>query len=99
MKEFFLCPFLTRKELDVIHQQDVDGPVPLSEVYGLVVPYGVDQLVHELLRRDICQAERRIAASDQVPDRVHQVSLSETDTAINIQRIVSLGWHVGDGLG
>src|SRR5262249_32632731 len=82
VEELFLSPFLACEELDVVHQQDVDGSVPFPEIYSFVVPYGIDQLVHELFRRNIGQAERRIAASDQVSDRVHQVSLPKTHPSV-----------------
>jgi hypothetical protein len=37
MEKFFLSRFFACDELDVVDQQDVDGPIPVAEAGGIVL--------------------------------------------------------------
>ena len=53
VEEFFLRALLAGKELDIVDHQDVDRPVFLAEELGLALLDGADDLVGELLTRDV----------------------------------------------
>ena len=52
-KNSFCVPSLPDDELDVVHEQHVDGAITLAEIENPIVAHGVDHLVHEALGRDV----------------------------------------------
>ena len=88
MKKLGLGAFLAGDELHVVDEQHVDGPVALAEIDDAVVADGVDHLVHEALGGDVRQLKRLIVLEHVLPDRVHQVCLAESHTAVDEQRVV-----------
>ena len=88
MEEFLLCPLLSGDELDVIDQQEVDRPVARTESGRVVVADRIDELIGELLRREIDDHRAGKLATSPVTNRVEQVRLAEADSAIDEQRVV-----------
>ena len=88
MEELLLGSFLSSDKLYVVHQQDIDIAVLLAELNGAIVAYRVDQFIHELFRRHVSQPDALVPFLNQVPDRMHQVCLSKTDAAVQVQGIV-----------
>jgi hypothetical protein len=86
VKELLLGALLARDELDVVDQQEIDGAIPVPEVGRLVVADGADQLVGELLGREVLDTELRVGASDLMADGVEEVRLAETDAAVDEER-------------
>src|SRR5262245_30349751 len=103
VEELLLCPLLAGDELDVIDEEEVDVAILGAKLRRSIVADGVDELVGEALRREVEQAKRGIKAGDLVADGVKQVSLAETDTAVNEERVVGsrrqLGNRMARGLG
>ena len=103
VEELLLRPLLVGEELDVVDEQDVDGPVALAEGRHAVEADGVDQLVDELLGCQVHDLERRPLLQDLVADGVQQVGLAETDPAVEEERVVAvrraLGHRLGGGVG
>jgi len=91
VEKLLLCPVLAGQELNVIHQQDVDVPVPFAKQQHLVVADTIDQLIHEPLGGHVDQLGLGSFQQDIVADRVHQVRLTQPDTAIDVQRVVGRG--------
>src|SRR6202790_5154602 len=91
VEELFLGAFFSSDELDVIDQQDIDGVETVAETDHAIEADGVDDFDGEFFRADVTEAHRRIALLDGVPDSVHQVGLAHAHTAIEEQRVVSLG--------
>jgi hypothetical protein len=61
VEELFLGALLAGQELDVVDQEEVDRAVPLAELRGLVVADRGDQVVGELLARQVLDPEVRVA--------------------------------------
>src|SRR5262245_19991108 len=59
VEELVLGTLLAGQELDVVDQEEVAGPIPLTELWRLVVPDGGDEVVRELLARQILDAQMR----------------------------------------
>ena len=83
------------KELDVVNQQDIDGPVLVTEAGLPVVAHGIYHLVGELFTRDVRDGEVRVAALHLMPNGVHQVRLAKADTAVQEKRVISLAGALG----
>jgi hypothetical protein len=88
VEELRLCSFFAGHELNVIHQQNVNAPVPFPEIENPVIADGVDHLVHEPFGRDVSQFQAAIMLQHVLTDGMHQVRLSETNTSVNEQRVV-----------
>ena len=58
-----------------------------------------DDLVRELLGREIDDALAREALVHLVADGVHEVGLAETDASVEEQRVVAVAWSFRDRLG
>ena len=79
--------FLARKELDVIHQQEIHGTHILFEGIDLVVLDGFDHFIHKLERLNIIDFLIRIIPLHIVSDRHQKMGLSETGIAEDKQRV------------
>ena len=99
VEEFFLRALLAGEELDIVDHQDVDGPVLLAEELGLAFLDGADDLVGELLTRDIEHAHLGVVLQHAVADGVHEVGLAEADAAVHEERVVDFARRFGDGHG
>ena len=64
-----------------------------------VVGDRVDEIVRELLARDVADLHPRIEGLRVVADRVEQVGLAEARVAVDEERVVRLGRCFGDGDG
>ena len=99
VEEFFLRALLAGKELDIVDHQDVDRPVFLAEEFGLALLDGADDLVGELLTRDVEHAHLGVVLQHAVADGVHEMCLAEADAAVHEKRVVDLAWRFGNGHG
>ena len=90
MEELLLRPLLVGQKLDVVDQQHVDRPVALAEGRHAVETDRVDQVVDELLRREVQDLQVRLPVEDAVADGVHQVRLAEAHAAVEEQRVVAV---------
>jgi hypothetical protein len=91
MEKLLLRSLLPGQELNVVHQQDVDIPISLPELKGVVEPDGIDKVVNEPLGGDIEQFEAGLLLPDRVTNGVHQVGLPQAHSPVDEHRIVSLG--------
>jgi len=85
VKEFFLGLLLSGKELDVVNQQDVEGMVVLFEFLKLVRLVSAHYVRDIALRMHVADLSLRVVQFDLVAYGLDQVSLAETDAAINEQ--------------
>ena len=83
-----LGALFSRNKLDVIDQEDVNRPVSLSKVENPIVTKRVDHLVHEALRGDVGQLERRVMLEHVLTNRVHEVRLAEPHPTIDEERVI-----------
>jgi len=88
VKKFFLGALFSGQELHVIQQQNIDRSVLELKFGYLVVPYGVDEFVHERFRTQVHDLERRPDLLGLIADCVHEVGFSEADSAIDEQGVV-----------
>ena len=78
MEELFLSAFLAFDELDVVDQQDVDVAEAAFERCGAVVTQRVDEVVGELLGRDVLDPHAREQLLRVVTGGVQQVGLAQS---------------------
>ena len=98
MEKFLFRPLAAGEVVDVVHEQDVDAPVFLAELQDLAVLEMVDEVVHELLGRDVEDLQPLVALLERVmADGVHEVGLAEPGPAVDVERVVGLGRVLGDG--
>ena len=99
VEELLLGAVLAADELDVVDHQHVDRAEHLLEAHGVLEAQRLDELVHELLGREVDHLARRVLAADLPGDRVHQVGLAEPDAAVEEQRVERRRGELGDALG
>ena len=87
VEEHVLRLLLATEELHVVHDEDVHQLVEVGEVVDAVVAHRVNELVRELLRVDVEDRLLREAVLDFNSDRVGEVGLSESNRAVDQQRI------------
>lgn len=90
MEEFFLRRLFSFKELDIVYQQHIQLAVFVSEGPGFIVIDGGDQLIREHLRGHIKDLGFRIIADYLHSDGLHQVSLAESGSSVNKQRVINI---------
>ena len=98
VEEFLLGRILAADELHVIDHQHVDRAELLLEGHDVLLPQRADELVHELLGREIDHPALRRALLDMPGDGMHQMGLAEPDPAIEEQRVEGHGARLGDAL-
>ena len=96
MEEFFLGRFLAVDELDVVDHQHIDRAELLLERDRVLVPERADEVVHELLGRQISDLALRLGDADVPRDGVHQMGLAEPDPAVQEQRVERRRGGFGD---
>src|SRR3546814_4399090 len=74
-------------ELHVVDHQDVNRAELLLERHRVAKPNGPDELVHELLGRQVDDATARVALADMPRDRMHQMGLAEPYAPVQKERI------------
>ena len=99
VKELFLRAFFPGDELNIVHEENIDRAEAVAKADHAVKAQRIDHFVGEFFGADIREPRRRIALLDQVADRLHQVRLAHSHSAIEKQRVVGLGGLLGDGLG
>ena len=73
---------LALEELDVVDQEHVNVPIFIAELDGLIVLDRDDELVGELLARDVDDVRVRILAEHAMADCMHQVGFPQSDPAV-----------------
>ena len=82
VEEFLLGLLLALEELDVVDQEHVDVSVFVAELNGLIVLDRHDELVGELLARDVDDVGVRILAEHAMADSMHQVGFPQANPAV-----------------
>ncbi len=90
---------LAADELHVVDHQHVDGAELLLEGDRVLVPERPDELVHELLGREVDDRARGVALADVPGDGVHEMGLAEADAAIEEERVERHRVRFGDAPG
>ena len=98
MEELFLRPLLVRNELDVVDQQHVNLPEARTERIGRTLLDAENKLISERFASDVKDASLWRTLHHRVSDRVKQVCLPETSTAVKEERVVCATWPLGDRL-
>src|SRR5436190_12125753 len=88
VKEFFLGTLFASEKLDVVYQEKIDLAIALSELDQITVLDRIDELVDEQFTGDVNHFYVFLLGPNVLADRLHQVGLAKTDTAINEQRVV-----------
>ena len=91
MEEGLLGGVLALQELDVVDEEDVDLAIAGLEDRCPVVRDRVDEVVCELLRAHVADADPGIQALGIVADRVQEMCLAEAGLAVDEERVVGLG--------
>jgi len=81
VEELLLGALLAGEDVHVVEEQHLDGPVRLAEVGHLLHADGVDQLVDEVLGRDVANPGARRPRQHLVADRVEEMGLAEAGAA------------------
>ena len=82
-------------ELDVVHEPHIHVAVAAAEFGDAVVADGRDELVDEVLGRDVDHLHLRVLLADAVADGLHQVGLAQTGLAVDEQWIVAAARDCG----
>ena len=88
MEKLFLCAFAGGDELDIVNHQDIHGSEALAKCGHALETNRGDHFVGKFFRADVGETERRIATLERVADRLHQVRLAKSDSAIQKQRVI-----------
>jgi hypothetical protein len=95
VEELLLGLGLPLQELDVVDEEHVDVAVAALEAVLPVVADRVDELVGELLARDVAHLGSVVERADVVADGVEQVGLAQPGVAVDEQRVVGLARCLG----
>ncbi len=98
MEELFLRRLFAGEKLNVVDQQHVDLAIAIAKLRRAIVLQRDDELVGELLARDVDDVGSEVVLNDAMADRVHEVGLSQADAAVEKERIVGVRRGAGDGL-
>src|ERR1043165_4477867 len=92
VEKLFLSSLLTRDELNVVDEKDIDTAITLTKGVGLVVAISdcANQFVHEPFKREIGNPKRRVNSSNRVTDCLNEMSFPKSHTAVKIERVVCL---------
>ena len=96
VEELLLNPLLVLEELHVVDEQEVVRAVSLLETLDSLVTQGVDEVVHERLARDVPHGEVARVLADVLRNRLHEMRLAESGTAVDEERVVGLGGRFGN---
>ena len=88
MEELLHRCFFTRQKLDIVNQKNVNIAVNLLERRTLIITDRVNEVIRELLRIHVAHPQIRVQILGVVADRVQQVGLTQTRTAVDEQRVV-----------
>src|SRR5205807_9719919 len=98
VKVLFLCAFVLRQELDIIHQQHIYSAELVAEAGHLVIAQRVNHLVDELLAGDVANGRLRQPTLDLMSNGLHQVGFAHTYPAIEKERVIGFRWTFRYGL-
>jgi hypothetical protein len=90
MKKLLFGGVLVGDELNVIHQPDIDAPIPPLECLLTPLSQRGNEVRSKRLARDIGDASARRVAQDLLPDRVQEVGLAEPHAAVEEEWVVML---------
>src|SRR5438067_12714005 len=88
VKKLLLNALFAREELDVINQQHIGLAVSFSETHQLIILNAVYVLISEFFRRKVTHARSLLVRGNLLSDRVEQMRLAQTVSAIKKERIV-----------
>ena len=97
VEELFEDLFLALEELDVVEEEDVDRAIPVLELVHPLPADAVDELVEELLRRDVAHDGVRVEFDAVMADGVEEMCLAEAGVRVDEQRVVVVTGLLGDG--
>src|ERR1700758_149980 len=95
MKELFLSTLFASDKLDIVNQENINRAKPISESDHAVEANGIDHLISELFRADVCEPEAWVARLHRMADSLHQVGFPHPDAAVEIERVVGFGGRFG----
>jgi hypothetical protein len=88
--------FLALQELDVVEEEDVHAPIPRLELVHLAATDAVDEVVEEVLRRDVPHLELGVHGSGLEDDGLEEVGLPQAGAAVDEERVVLVPRLLGD---
>ncbi len=97
LEELRLRALLCGDELYVVHEPDVDRPVLLAEGAEAVVTNRRDHVIGEGVTGNVLDAQGAVATRRLVPDRLHEVGLSQAHAAVEEEGIIGLGRRSSHG--
>jgi hypothetical protein len=92
----FLGLVFTLQELDIVNQENIDVPILSLKKRSSVVLDGINKVVGELFRGNVANLDFWVKVQRVVTDRVQKVSLAKPRTTIDKQRVIGLGWGLGN---
>ena len=97
VEEFFLALFAFAEKLDVVDDEDVDGSELALELGQCTLFDCADETIDEFFTAQEAYDSGREFVSCFVSDTMEQMSFSESDTAVEKQRVVCAARCVADG--
>ena len=98
MEEFLLRLLLALQKLDIVDDQTVNITVLLAEGLSRLILDRIDDFVRKLFTGGVEHLHAGVVLLDAVADSVHQVSLAQTNTAVQEERVVGMRRIVGYSL-
>lgn len=90
VEELFLRAVFVGKELDIVDQQQIERMVMVLEFIKCLALVGLDHIRDKLFGVDVQNLGLRPICQELVANRVHQMGLAQTHTAIDEQRVVQM---------
>ena len=88
VKELLLGSFLAGKQLYVVDQERIQGPVMLLERVDGVFLEAVHHMPYEVFRLYVHHLGVEFSFADQVADGMHEVRLAQPHTTVDAQRVI-----------
>src|SRR6266576_2744553 len=80
MEKLFLGTLFPRHELDIVDKQHIYRSVLLTKELSLVIANSINQLIHELLRRDVAEIQMLVSFLYLVAAGMHEMRFPEPHT-------------------
>ena len=88
-------PVLVGKKLDVVNQQQIQRVVALFEIVKSLALVGFNHIRDKLLGMDVENFGGRVVGQQLIADGMHQVRLSQADSAVDKEGVVKLAQTAG----
>src|SRR2546430_8294547 len=84
--------------MDIVDEQQVCFSIAPPKLGAGTLDHGANELVHELLGSDVCDASVGTALEGLMRDSLHEVRFAESGITVDEERIVNSSRRLADGV-